>query len=195
MRIAGLAIVVILGVVLAIRSSGAGKLAKPPARLGERPGKPKPVVSKDGLLGLREVGVQTHVAGDDQWRKIAGITQDSVKADVESRLRKVAGLKLSQTQSPAMPRLLVQIIGHVISGFPEADPPSATYITVGVLQPVSLLRPGPGGEQVIANGVTTSTTLLLTGKASTMRSRVSEKLAHLLDEFEKDYQRANPRPA
>jgi hypothetical protein len=186
MRIAGVAVVVILGVVLAIGSSGAGKLAKPPA--------PKPVVSNDGLLGLREVGVQTHVAGDDQWRKIVGLTQDGLKTDVESRLRKVAALKLSQSRSPAVPRFLVQVIGHVISGFPEADPPSATYVSVGLLQPVSLLRPGPGGEQVIANGMTTSTTLLLTGKASTMRSRVSEKLAGLLDEFEKDYQKANPRP-
>lgn len=186
MRIAGVAVVVILGVVLAIGSSGAGKLVKPPA--------PKPLVNNDGLLGLREVGVQTHVAGDDQWRKIAAITQDRLKADVESRLRKVAGLKLSQGQSPTTPRFLVQVIGHVIHGFAEADPPSATYMSVGVVQRVSLLRPGPGGEQVIANGITTSTTLLLTGKASTMRSRVSEKLAHLLDEFEKDYQRANAGP-
>ena len=187
MRIAGVAIVVVLGIVLAIASSGAGKLVKPPS--------PKRLVNSDGLLGLREVAVQTHVAGDDQWRKMVGITQGRLKADVESRLRKLSGLKLSQSQSATMPRFLVHVIGHVIAGFPEADPPSATYITVGVLQPVSLLRPGPAGEQVIANGVTTSTTLLLTGKAGTMRSRVSEKVAHLLDEFGKDYRKANPGPA
>jgi hypothetical protein len=187
MRIAGVAVVVVLGVVLAIGSSGAGKLTRPAA--------PKPIVSKDGLLGLREIAVQAHVTGDEQWRETVGLTQNALRADVEGRLGKIVGLALGKSQSPTAPRFLVQVIGHVIAGFPEADPPSATYITVGVLQPVSLIRTGPDGAQIVTTGITTTTTLLLSGKASTMPQRIREKLDHLLSEFEADYEKANPRPS
>jgi len=183
MRITGLAVAVILGIILAIGVSGAGKAVPKPT--------PPPIVSHNGLFGLRDVYVQTHVAGDEKWRDLIGTTQDQLKADVEARLRGIAGLRVSQERSENTPRLIVHLVGHVIIGFEEPDPPAASHLTVGLVQPVSLRRPGPAGQQILASGITTTSTVLLTGKASTMRQRVRDKLAEQLAEFEQDYRRAN----
>jgi hypothetical protein len=185
-RVAGVVIAVVLGVVLAVGLSGARKAAPKPIPM------PTVIVSNQGLEGLQEVWVQTHLAGDERWREVVGTDQDQLKSAVEERLSRIQGLRVLQGTDPDKARVMVQIVGHVVMGFDEGDPPAATHITLAVSQPVALRRKGAAGQPVLTSGITGTTGLLLSGKASTMRERVKGKVAYLLDGFERDYRRANP---
>jgi hypothetical protein len=103
------------------------------------------------------------------------------------------GLKLASAQSAETPRLLVQVVGHVIPGYGESDPPAAMHITLALAQPVMLARRSAQGKPIITNAMTMTTTMFSTGKASAMRQRLHDKLLEMLGDMEQDYRRANPK--
>jgi hypothetical protein len=153
----------------------------------------QPMMSTDGLAGLRQLFVQAHVTGEAKWLAAVGTDEKRLKAEVEARVRRLPGLIVTQTQSPEAPRLLVQVVGHTIPGYRESDPPAAAHLTLAVMQPVILARRGPAGQPIRSNGMTYHSTVFSTNQTSNMRTVVQEKVAYLLDEFEKDCLRANPK--
>jgi hypothetical protein len=151
-----------------------------------------PMVSGTGLEGLTEVFVDAQMVGSAEWNKIVGIDPKQFKADVETRVRGIPGLKVASDRSANVPRLLVYVQGHTIPGFPGDDPPAAAHMRLVLLQPVILARRGPAGQAILTTAGCAETTIFSTGKASTMKERVKSKVAHLLDGFAQDYAKANP---
>jgi hypothetical protein len=162
--------------------------AGPPAA---RPGL-QMTMSTGGMEGLKLVYIQPHVAGDPQWQKAVGYGQKDIEQLVKERVGRFPGLKLASAQSPETPRLLVQVVGHVIQGYGTEDPPAAMHITLALAQPVMLARRGADGKPIVTTGTTMTTTMFSTGKASTMHQRLRDKLLEVLGEMEQDYRRANP---
>jgi len=152
-----------------------------------------PIMSADGLEGLREVFVDPQVVGNAQWTKAVKYDQKQLRAEVEARLRRVSGLRLVSDRAANAPRLLVMVQGHTIPGFSSEDPPAATHITVTLLQPVILLRRGPAGQPIITSAGCDERSAFNTSKASAMRERVKGKVAAMIGEFAADYGKANPK--
>lgn len=150
-----------------------------------------PIMSADGLEGLREVFVDAQVVGEAGWMRAVKYDQKELKADVEARLRGVKNLRLV-ARSASAPRLLAMVQGHTVPGFSPTDPPAATSISVQVLQPVMLLRRGPAGQPILTNAGCDERTAFNTSKASAMRERVKGKVAEMVGEFAADYAKANP---
>ena len=190
---AGLA--VLLGILLATfaglatetavaRSPGLG-VSAPAAKPGLRVR-----MNTGGMDGMEVITIQPHLAGDAGWLKATGYSMKDIGAIAETRLRRITGLRLAPSQSATIPRLLVQVVGHTIQGYGEGDPPAVTHITVALSQDASVRR---GARSIPVTALTYTITMLSTGRASTMRDRVRDKLEELLGEFEQDYHRANPR--
>lgn len=188
MRLTGVLIVILLG----------GALALGAATTGERPAAPPPpvqaTISQLGLEGIRELYVQIDLIGDEKFLNLVGTSREKLRAQVEERLKRIPGLSLLPEQSLTKPRLVLQVIGHLIPGYDEADPPTAISFMLAVSQPVVLNRPGRDGQPLVTNGLTACTNLLITRRASAARQAFDEKVAHLLNEFEQEYRRFNPTP-
>lgn len=182
MRMTGIAIMLVLGLALAVGAATSGR----PLTAA-----PKATISQLGLEGLGEVYVQVEVLGSPEWQAIVGITKEQLEVSVKERLSRIPGLTVLKEQEWSKPRLLLQVVGHVVQGYDESDPPTATNLMLAVAQPVTLNRPGPGGERVVTSGITLHTNLLTTRRASAAKQTVEEKIGHLLEGFEEEYLRAN----
>ena len=197
MRLTGIAVALLLGLALALGAATGGKPATPPAG-GAAPPPPAALqarVSQLGLEGISELYVQVDLLGDGKWVELVGTTREELKARAEERVGRIAGIEVLKEQSLSKPRLIVQVVGHVMPGYDEADPPTATSFMLAVSQPVTLNRPGPGGNPIVTSGITACTNLLITRRGSATKQSFEEKVAHLLDEFEQEYRNANPQPA
>lgn len=170
-----------------------GRPAPSATELGPRDPTAPAMVSAHGLEGLTEVFVDPQYVGTAEWKQAVGLDGEQFKTEVEARVRRIPGLKVTSERSQATPRLLVHVQGHTIPGFPGEDPPAAAHMTVVLLQPVFLTRRGPWGQTMITTAGCDEATVFSTGKASTMKERVQAKIAHLLDGFAKDYAQANPK--
>ncbi len=152
-----------------------------------------PIMSPGGLEGLREVFVDAQLIGDPGWLQAVKLEQKQFRAEVEGRVRRMRGLRITSDRGMNTPRLLVQVMGHTIPGFPGNDPPAATHVTVSLIQPVLLPRRGPAGQTIVTVAACNEAGMFSSGKASTMRERVEAKVGEMLDEFARDYARANPK--
>ena len=196
MRLTGIVIALLLGMALALGAATGGRpMARPAGAESAPPSGLQARVSQLGLEGIRELYVQVDLIGDEKWLGLVGTTREKLQAQAEERVKQIAGIEVLGEQSPEKPRLILQVVGHVIPGYDEADPPTATNFMVGVSQPVTLARPGPSGNPVVANGITACTNLLVTRRGSATKQAFDEKVAHLLDEFEEEYLRANAKVA
>jgi len=198
MRVTGIMIALLLGMALALGAATGGKSATPLA--GGAAQTPPPAalqarVSQLGLEGISELYVQVDLLGDEKWLGLAGTTREELKARAEERVKQIAGIRLLEEQSLSKPRLILQVVGHVMPGYDDADPPTATSFMAAVSQPVTLNRPGPDGAPIVTNGITSCTNLLITRRGSATKQAFDEKVAHLLDEFEQEYRNANPQAA
>ncbi len=193
MRLTGILVVVLLGAALTVgvatggRSVGAPPAAEAAPALTAR-------VSRLGLEGIHEVYVQVDWFGDKKWLSLVGMTKEEVKAEVEARVARIPGLRVLEKQSASKPRLILQVVGHANPGYDEKDPPTATNFMLALSQPVILARRGRDGRPITANGITDVTNLLTTRRASATKDTVKEKIAYLLDGFEKEYLAENPEP-
>jgi hypothetical protein len=183
MRTMRVVLVVAACAAAAVMAWAAGPAAKPGLQM---------TMSTGGMEGMKLVYVQPHIAGDPQWQKAVGYGQKDIEQLVKERVSRFPGLKVASAQSPETPRLLVQVVGHVIQGYGAEDPPAAMHITLAVAQPVMLARRGADGKPIVTAGTTMTTTMFSTGKASSMRQRLHDKLLEMLGEMEQDYRRANP---
>ncbi len=194
MRLTGIVVAVLLGTALTVGVATGGKPPAAPA-----PAAPAPTltarVSRLGLEGIREIYVQVDWFGDEKWRALVGMTKEEVKAQVEERVSRIAGLRVLEKQSTSKPRLILQVVGHVNPGYDEKDPPTATNFMLAVSQPVTLNRRGRDGRPITTNGITDITNLLTTRRASATGETVKQKIAYLLDGFEREYLAENPPPA
>ncbi len=153
-----------------------------------------PAMSPEGLEGMREVYVDVQVSGEAKFMASVGMDQKKLKSEVEARLRR-AGATPVKERSVIVPRLLVQVMGHAIPRYDEADPPAAAHMTIALIQPVLLARRSPSGQFLQSYGTTYQATVFSTGRMSSMQERVKQKVESLLKEFEDSYRRANPKPA
>jgi len=183
--------VVLLGICVAVAAGAATKSRS--SQPAPRPAAIQPIMSNDGLEGLREVFLDPHLAGEAKWSAAVGMDYNALKEFATSHLKELGELKLSPDRSMTMPRLLVQVMGHTVPNYSETNPPAAMHMTVALMQPVFLTRPGPEGRPIQTSGMTYHATVFSTCKASDAKARVREKIGYLLDEFIKDYQRANPK--
>ena len=194
MRLTGIVISLLLGMALALGAATGGNPATKPSA-GPPPAALQARVSQLGLEGISELYVQVDLLGDEKWLGLAGTTREELKARAEERVGRIAGIEVLKEQSVSKPRLILQVVGHVIPGYGEADPPTATSFMAAVSQPVTLNRPGPDGAPIVTNGITSCTNLLTTRRGNATRQAFDEKVAHLLDEFEQEYRNANPQAA
>ena len=93
--------------------------------------------------------------------------------------------------STETPRILVVAVGHVIADPDGNKDTAATNLSVSLNQPVSVRRQAPSGRPILARGTTWHRSILITGLKDTMRQRVDEKLAYLMQQFKQEHGRAN----
>lgn len=161
---------------------------KPPAKDPVAP----PMMSADGLEGLREVFLDVMLSSDPDWAKATGYDQKQLRAEVEAKLRELPKLRITPKRSPEMPRLLVYVSGHTVPGYAKDDPPAFTHVQVALIQPVVLTRRGPAGQPILTNGICDERTGSTSSRGSLMRERVRGKVASLVGGFVADYKQANP---
>jgi len=166
--------------------------ASAPSAIKVNPTAP-PIVSPSGLEGIREVFVDAQLLGDPGWAQAVKLDQKQFRGEVEARVRRIPGLRITSDRGMNTPRLLVQVMGHTIPGFPGSDPPAATHMTLALIQPVILPRRGPAGQAIVTAAACDESSMFSSGKVSTMRERVKAKVSAMLDEFARDYARANPK--
>ena len=142
------------------------------------------------MEGLSELSVQADVVGDADWRELVALDREAVKKLAAEHLADVPGLTLLE-ESPNAPRLVVNMVGHVIADDEGNKTTAATHIWVRLSQRVAVHRDGMD-EPIIATGATWQRAILSTGLKGTMRQRANDKLKYLLEQFEQDYARANP---
>jgi hypothetical protein len=142
------------------------------------------------MEGLRELSVQADVVGDADWRELVGLDREAVKKLAAEHLADVPGLTLVE-KSPSAPRLVVNMVGHVIADDEGKKATAATHIWVRLSQRVAVHREGTG-EPILTTGATWQRAILSTGLKGTMRQRANDKLKYLLHQFRQDYVRVNP---
>jgi hypothetical protein len=168
------------------------------ARAGETSPLPSPRVtfSNTGMEALGELRVQVHVAGGQSWRELVDIDEQKLAARIADQLRGVPGIALVEDREDTQtPRLLVVAVGHMIADPEGNTDTAATNLAISLNQPVSVRRPLPSGRPLITSGMTWHRSLLITGLADSMRTRVDQKLTYLVDQFKSEHARANPSVA
>jgi hypothetical protein len=142
------------------------------------------------MEGLSQLSIQADVVGDADWRELVGLDREAVKKLAAEQLADMPGLTLVE-KSPNAPRLVVNVVGHVIADDEGRKATAATHIWVRLSQRVAVHRDGMD-EPVVTTGATWQRAILSTGLKRTMRQRANNKLKYLLDQFGQDYVRVNP---
>lgn len=153
---------------------------------------PQVGLSNTGMEGLTAVKVQVHIAGGADWRELVDLDEKKLEEKVQGLLGDTPGLTVIEAEgSRDMPRVLVIAVGHVIADPDGNKDTAATNLSVSLSQPVSVRRQPPSDRPILAMGATWHRNLLITGLKHTMRQRVDEKLAYLMQQFKQEYARAN----
>ena len=153
---------------------------------------PQVTLSNTGMDGLAAVKVQVHIAGGADWRELVDLDEKRLEKKVQGLLGGTPGLSVIEGEcSIETPRVLVVAVGHVIADPDGNKDTAATNLSVSLNQPVSVRRQAPSGRPILATGATWHRSLLITGLNDTMRQRVNEKLAYLMQQFKQEHRRAN----
>ena len=153
---------------------------------------PQVTLSNTGMDGLAAVKVQVHIAGGADWRELVDLDEKRLEKKVQGLLGGTPGLSVIEGEcSIETPRVLVVAVGHVIADPDGNKDTAATNLSVSLNQPVSVRRQVPSGRPILATGTTWHRNLLITGLKDTMRQRVDEKLAYLMQQFKQEHGRAN----
>jgi len=153
---------------------------------------PQVTLTNTGMEGLAAVKVQVHIAGGADWRELVDLDEKKLEKTVQGLLGHTPGLSVIEGEcSIETPRVLVVAVGHVIADPEGSKDTVATNLSVSLNQPVSVRRQVPSGRPILATGTTWHRNLLITGLKNTMRQRVDEKLAYLMQQFKQEHGRAN----
>lgn len=183
--------------VLAFSLTCSALVAAPPlspaAEMTSSGAAPRVTISNTGMEGLSEVQVQVHVAGGADWRELVDLDEVKLRRHVENLVKDTPGLVLIEGHSSVRtPRLQVMAVGHLIADPEGNKDTSATNLSIGLSQPVSVRRSSPPGKPILATGMTWHRNILITGLNDSMRQRVADKLAYMAGQFKAEHLRANP---
>jgi hypothetical protein len=179
---------VVAAVLLAVVMCASAPAVKAPVKDPMVP----PMMSADGLEGLREAFLDVMLSSDADWAKATKYDGKQLRAEVEAKLREIPKLRITTKRSAEAPRLLVYVNGHTVPGYSTDDPPAFTHVSVALIQPVFLTRRGPAGQAMITNGICDERTGATSSRGSLMRERVRGKVASWVGGFVSDYRKANP---
>ncbi len=181
--------IIVLAICLAAVAGAAPKPAPAPRPV-------QAIFSQGGLEGLHEVFLDSNLIGEAGFMKAVKMDNSAFHSFVAARLKKIHGLKFSNSRvrdNQMIPQLSVVVVGGTVPHYKESDPPAGASMTIKVSQPVFLTRPGPGGRPLENYGTTYYQNNFSSYPSSQMQGEVKDRVGYLLDEFVKDYEKANPK--